>query len=589
MKRILNNKNFLFKIQKRFEKTEKKRIRRGGLDGELARYQVDKHPAQDKWPLYRDHPTANIMEKIAYFAKGTKEKVNLETNTMHHFIQTHTKEEIQKMDMEEIYQEVDPDDICTLIHSLPEDVQESLLVSFQQEVVPLINKLQINSEQIDTFQFKNYLWNAPEGLEEVLDASAEERDQVLEFIDDHEELPQHVNFPLLPKELRQEVKEYLKIKRDIQCEEIGMKILENEGEKDEEEEEEGKSKGLDDKKEEYLDDEVRKDIRVQKHPAIFKALILKEIEEHEIESDEIDDEEPLNNDKTINNNTLLGNKITEEQKKYLLDWAESEECKKLFELAEQNVIDAVSRARSIYDDDYVKDTPKPDVDELTDVASPHTGDKMWQLHKMDPRLWTGDRLGGLFGVSRERAWGEIMVREYHEATETGKPFNFDKVSLIFKDAFKKTHTTDHNRFSFKTKYINEEEAYQDYLKAIKSPPVEGGDDLLPDWAALPFQPYRTMETEPEIKILPDVKPFEGYGAIGTNTRILYVDYGRGINHQNRKYVVRDVDGTLRTATWAEEKHYFRIGTTMKKLLNGRGNRHKKRLVKRRRLFDKTFE
>jgi len=209
---------------------------------------------------------------------------------------------------------------------------------------------------------------------------------------------------------------------------------------------------------------------------------------------------------------------------------------------------------------------------------------MWQLHKLDPRLWNGDRLGGLFGVSRERAWGELMMRELHESQQTGKPFNFDKVSLIMKDAMRKGPTKEANKFQWKTRYLTEEDAYRDYLKASKTPATEGGDDLLPDWAALPFQKYRTMEEEPEIKILEKPKPFQGWGDDKVNSRILFVDFGRGINHDNRKFRVKELDGTMRTATWAEEKHFFRLGTTFKKLLGGKGRRQQRKMEKRRRRF-----
>lgn len=578
MKRILQKNSFsLFNFQKRFEKKEVAPSK-GGPRDRVPLYQSQIKYNHRYKAFHRENPSDNLNEKISnMLATQRKEMVPAEHNSVIYFLRKYTDEEIQKKTIEEIEAEIHPDDLFPVVSSLEQDIGEKLYASVMNDILPYVNKLDLDVDHLETFKFEYYIHNAPIGLEETLGVSEKERDELIASFEPENDAPGPLRYGKIPKELRPLFEEVERLER-----EVNLELVKEES-----------TKNFQDFQLEINRAKRENKINPNDAPEVTK----KKLKDFELD-DEPEDKEYTNNDifLTYNKHPKVIRSLVESliensrevkddlAKQEIFEWIESEDCKRMMEDGENQVLDALNRARTIFDDDYVKDNRHPMLEEVSDVASVNAGDKMWQLHKMDPKLWTGDRLGPLFGTSRERAWGEIMVREYEEAMRLGKPFNFDKVSLIMKDAIRRGHRNAEDNSTFKTRYLTEEQAYQDYLRASKSPPTEGGDDVLPDWAALPFQPYRKPEVEPDIKVIEEPKRFDKFGAIGTNSRILYIDYGRGVNNNNREYRVRDVDGTLRTANWAEEKHFFRIGTTVKKLLSGRGNRDKRKLVRRRRAF-----
>ena len=68
------------------------------------------------------------------------------------------------------------------------------------------------------------------------------------------------------------------------------------------------------------------------------------------------------------------------------------------------------------DKDHVIDTHQMERHYIDKIS----GEKMWELHKENPDFYTGERLGSLFGVTRERAWAELIMREHKETEEDMK-------------------------------------------------------------------------------------------------------------------------------------------------------------------------
>jgi hypothetical protein len=201
-----------------------------------------------------------------------------------------------------------------------------------------------------------------------------------------------------------------------------------------------------------------------------------------------------------------------------------------------------------------------------------SGEKMWKLHKENPDFYTGEKLAELFGVTRQRAWAELIMREHLE-TEDGK-FNYDKVAQIFKEERKEKKEPKTLSKKFKT----EDEAYKDYLKISKSSVLNlSQDEKLPDFAKKPFSSYKKEEQEPTIEKISTSELEKN------RTKLLFADIGRDKNDQNREFRVRDKDGTLRSASWTEQSFLARK-KSFPKTKKGLGGKSRRLQLKRRRIF-----
>eukprot|EP01080_Neovahlkampfia_damariscottae_P007903 gene7903-12371_t len=234
---------------------------------------------------------------------------------------------------------------------------------------------------------------------------------------------------------------------------------------------------------------------------------------------------------------------------------------------EKEMIHKVSADKAIQS----KDQPSIFIDKIA-------GEKMWNLHKENPDFYTGERLGGLFGVTRQRAWAELIMREHME-TEAGK-FNYDKVAEIFKEERKKEKKIPREMSKhFKT----EDEAYLDYLEIQKKSNFQySPDENLSDFAKRPFQQHRKIEQEPQIQILENAKP-EQKETEKSRTKIIFADIGKGKTDENRTFRVREKDGLLRSASWTEQSFLGRK-RTFPKVKKGLGGSKKKKTLKRKRQF-----
>lgn len=231
-----------------------------------------------------------------------------------------------------------------------------------------------------------------------------------------------------------------------------------------------------------------------------------------------------------------------------------------------------------------------------EISQLSVGEKMWQLHKEDPHLWTGERLARLFGTSRAKAWGEVIVREKHEASESGKPFNYDKLHVIFQRerleamGFLKYRAQKITRKGSRKgpilTYKTEKDCYEDFLKDSmhEASFIGKSDDDLPDSVKLPFQPFREIESEPNLKDIPNIDNKLGLGTSLSKKRIIFITIGDGVKgYTNREFLVRDKNGTMRTANWKEIRFVTKHRTFEKKVY-GMGGRKKRKEMFRRRLF-----
>jgi len=82
------------------------------------------------------------------------------------------------------------------------------------------------------------------------------------------------------------------------------------------------------------------------------------------------------------------------------------------------------------------------------------------------------------------------------------------------------------------KYLNEDEAYLDFLNESKSVGLNNWDEDLPGWAALPFQPYVTKpKTDHNITILDRIPKVDNLGNDDLNIKHFVVEIGKDINEK----------------------------------------------------------
>ncbi|KAL9655444.1 hypothetical protein ABK040_016857 [Willaertia magna] len=201
------------------------------------------------------------------------------------------------------------------------------------------------------------------------------------------------------------------------------------------------------------------------------------------------------------------------------------------------------------------------------VVSKADLDRMWEMHKDNPTYWTGERLALEFGLSREQAWSQLLLHEHEEALETGKPFYYEKANIIFNEDARRDEIEEkrqsYTKPSVLTPAYTEEEAYERFLNVTSKPSSIASDDNLPDYVKIPFQhPEITEETE--IEKTEDIgreAKYTGYGAEKSRYKLFVAEMkARAQQHEERKYIVGEEDGSVRTMTNAETKFMQRHGT-----------------------------
>ncbi|KAL0481280.1 UDP-3-O-(3-hydroxymyristoyl) N-acetylglucosamine deacetylase [Acrasis kona] len=126
-------------------------------------------------------------------------------------------------------------------------------------------------------------------------------------------------------------------------------------------------------------------------------------------------------------------------------------------------------------------------------------DEMYALHKKDPQYYTGERLGDLFNISRDRAWSYLVAAEYAESLKYGLPFNMNKHAVLFPDQMQrdkqekeklanyrsqKESTRSRNVDNLKTS--TERDIYKQFVEESSYPATTSvTDDDLPDWVKIP--------------------------------------------------------------------------------------------------------
>ncbi len=264
--------------------------------------------------------------------------------------------------------------------------------------------------------------------------------------------------------------------------------------------------------------------------------------------------------------------------------------------------------------------------------------KMFELHKSDPKYWTGERLADNFNVSRDVAWKRLIEQEYEEALAKGLPFNHKKVDYIFpknnptqlqrkkmqekrekREALARSKALAH--FGETDKLMNEEEIYREFVKASSETYNVGpNDDKLPDWVKIPFydgdnaKPSVELFAEEELveqdtentpviktrsrakKTIPPpgiayptkIKNKSGLGITTSRARMFVIEMKRKrIDERTRKYFVLGTDGVLRTMGEEDREWVNRYGK-LPRTKQGLGGKMKRVSQERRRQFDKTW-
>ena len=218
--------------------------------------------------------------------------------------------------------------------------------------------------------------------------------------------------------------------------------------------------------------------------------------------------------------------------------------------------------------------------------------RMFELHKKDPAYWTGEKLALEFGITREQAWSSIILQEWDEAEKTGKPFRFDKAKIIFNEDIRKANkrekeqSTPNEQPKILTKQITEEEAYKRFLEASSKPIDTASDDNLPDYVKYPFQePVVGDQEKKQVQVLEkDVVNNTGYGSDVSRYKLYVAEMKKKFENENdRRFMVSEEDGTLRTMSQSELAFMHRHGT-FPKTRQGLGGKEKRRNEIRKRKF-----
>lgn len=236
-------------------------------------------------------------------------------------------------------------------------------------------------------------------------------------------------------------------------------------------------------------------------------------------------------------------------------------------------------------------------------VSHEQGDKMWQLHKENPDYWTGERLGRAFGVPRNAAWAQVLMREAAEAKETGKPFNSQKINAIYaKEIDKLPFNLDGSPKKGSKKPLNvdkldkkltqgktEEEVYAEFLKKSVEQ-KDDSDDALPSWAKYPFQeaskPNIAKKDQPTIQQLPIIPNVSTLGSNYSRYGVMFAEMTSNKKQAplDRQFLVKETDDTLRTMTTTEKEFMTRRGH-VKRTKWGMGQKEFRIRKARERRFD----
>lgn len=233
---------------------------------------------------------------------------------------------------------------------------------------------------------------------------------------------------------------------------------------------------------------------------------------------------------------------------------------------------------------------------------PADAELMWTMHKQDPLYYTGERLARQFGVSRRKAWLVLLGKEQSEAAATGKTFNAEKIRLIFEKDFDEMFNVKRHRkkperpmegIDLKN-IVSEDEVYKKFLDtSTNNDYAATGDDQLPNWVKIPFHPPvsqapLTPEQAKTVKRLPAKQPLPSLGSLEVASPVMITEMSRHISHRNvkdRQFMIKEVDGTLRTATEDEKKHMLRRGERAKMTKWGLGGKQRRRSLFRQRRIE----
>ncbi|KAG2381633.1 hypothetical protein C9374_006017 [Naegleria lovaniensis] len=219
-------------------------------------------------------------------------------------------------------------------------------------------------------------------------------------------------------------------------------------------------------------------------------------------------------------------------------------------------------------------------------------DRMFELHKKDPAYWTGERLALEYGITREQAWCSLLLREWDEAQQTGKPFSFDKARIIFDEDIRRSDKEDRQRKKEReapkmlTNQITEEEAYKRFLEESSKPMNTASDDNLPDYVKYPFQEFVIGEQESKKveAIEKEVENKTGFGSEVSRYKLYVAEMKKKFDDERaRRFMVSEEDGTLRTMSEAELAFMHRH-KTFPKTREGLGGKQKRKNLRRKREF-----
>lgn len=174
-------------------------------------------------------------------------------------------------------------------------------------------------------------------------------------------------------------------------------------------------------------------------------------------------------------------------------------------------------------------------------------DRIWGLHREDYKYWTHDRLAKTFGISKQDAKAACILGELEESIVTGRPMIPNKNIILFENE----RRVENAKFKVSQRVRKDKDLYRDYLhdNALPTPLDEDGE------LVEKLRPFATVGEETDIKqtfeVLPEMENKSGLGNTLPRAKFMFKEIGKFVTEDSRKYIVRDVDGRLRTATQKE--------------------------------------
>lgn len=187
--------------------------------------------------------------------------------------------------------------------------------------------------------------------------------------------------------------------------------------------------------------------------------------------------------------------------------------------------------------------------------------ELYAVHKKDREFWTPERLARAFGVPKAYVKAVIILNDEEEAELRGEPVDYDRNLKMFKMERER-----YARQVFKNNAhrISTLRAYENYVREMSIPAEANESSAYLKSTFTPSEPEADKEKEKPPVVLPDtVQDYPGIQSAKKKVRfrVLFAEVGKHVKANERRFVVREPAGTLRTASseeqeWIDKRHPY---------------------------------